>query len=206
MDDESIQLVGANSKRWRNTEIGYLILVFAVLDAALVLFVPIIVYNRLVRMRNRVQNAWSDIDIQLKRRHDLVPNLVEAVRSYMQYERETLEDVTRARSQVMASGTDPGARIPAEMMLTSAIGNLLVRSEKYPDLRAAQNFQLLQEQLSSTENRIAYARQFYNESVRQYNTAQATFPSRLLAGPLGFSPASMFAAEASERAATKVEL
>jgi LemA protein len=163
-------------------------------------FVPIIVYNRLVRMQNRVQNAWSDIDIQLKRRHDLVPNLVETVRGYMQHEREALEEVTRARSQAMASGTDLGTRIPAEMLLTGAIGNVFLRSEKYPDLRAAQNFQLLQEQLTSTENRIAYARQFYNESVRQFNTAQATFPCRLLAGPLGFSPASMFTAEASERA------
>ena len=173
-----------------------------ILLAASVLFLFFVaaIYNRLVRLRNRVQNAWSDIDVQLKRRHDLVPNLVEAVRGYMDHERATLEEVTRARSQAMASGPDLSARIPAEMLLGGAIGNLFARAENYPSLRAAQNFQLLQEQIASTENRIAYARQFYNESVRQYNTVQATFPQNLLAGAFCFSRAPMFTAEAAERA------
>jgi len=172
-----------------------------ILLAASVLFLFFVaaIYNRLVRLRNRVQNAWSDIDVQLKRRHDLVPNLVEAVRGYMDHERGTLEEVTRARSQAMASGPDLSARIPAEMLLGGAIGNLFVRAENYPSLRAAQNFQILQEQIASTENRIAYARQFYNESVRQYNTVQATFPQNLLAGAFGFTPATLFAASAGDR-------
>jgi LemA protein len=166
----------------------------------LLLFIAVL-YNRLVRLRNRVLNAWSDIDVQLKRRHDLVPNLVEAAQGYMQHERDTLEAVTRARSQAVASGGDLGARIPAEVLLSGALGNLFLRSENYPQLRAAQNFQLLQEQLTSTENRIAYARQFFNECVRQYNTAQAAFPLNLLAGLFGFSSATLFAVQTEERAA-----
>jgi LemA protein len=165
----------------------------------LILLFTVAIFNRLVRLRNRLQNAWSDIDVQLKRRHDVVPNLVEAARGYMQHERATLEEVTRARSQAVASAADPGARIPAEMLLSGAIGNLFLRSENYPQLRAAQNFQLLQEQLTSTENRIAYARQFYNECVRQYNTSLAAFPQNLLATLFGFSPAALFGAEAADR-------
>lgn len=176
-------------------------MIYVALAIAVVLLLFIAaVYNRLVRLRNRMQNAWSDIDVQLKRRHDLVPNLVEAARGYMQHERETLEDVTRARSQAMASGSDIGARIPAEVLLSGAIGKFFLRSENYPQLRAAENFQLLQEQITSTENRIAYARQFYNECVRQYNTAIAAFPQNVLAASFGFSPAMLFAAEATERA------
>jgi LemA protein len=151
-----------------------------------------------VRLRNRIQGAWSDIDVQLKRRHDLVPNLVEAARGYMQHERETLEEVTKARSQAVASDAELGVRISAEMLLGSAIGNFFLRSENYPQLRAAENFKLLQEQMTSTENRIAYARQFYNECVRQYNSARATFPQNLLAGAFDFSPATLFQAEAAE--------
>jgi LemA protein len=172
----------------------------AIAVIALLLLCIAVIYNRLVRLRNRMQNAWSDIDVQLKRRHDLVPNLVEAARGYMQHERETLEEVTKARSEAMASGADLGARIPAEVLLSGAIGNLFLRSENYPQLRAAENFKLLQEQLTSTENRIAYARQFYNECVRLYNTTQAAFPQNLLAISIGFSPATLFAAEAADRA------
>jgi LemA protein len=175
-------------------------MIYAVL-ALVVLFLlfAVVIFNRLVRLRNRLQNAWSDIDVQLQRRHDLVPNLVEAARGYMQHERETLEEVTRARSQAVASDADPRVRVPAEMLLSGAIGNLLLRSENYPQLRAAQNFQLLQEQITSTENRIAYARQFYNECVRQYNTSLAAFPQNLLAALFGFSPAVLFGAEAADR-------
>src|SRR5215469_13770522 len=156
-------------------------------------------YNRLVRLRNRVQNAWSDVDVQLKRRHDLVPNLVETVRGYMQHERQTLEAVTSARAQAMTTGAGISARAVAEMALTGAVGNLFAVAERYPALRAAQNFTLLQEQLTTTENRIAFARQYYNESVMQYNTAIATFPRNLIAGAMGFSAAMLFAAEAGDR-------
>ena len=163
-------------------------------------------YNRLVRLRNRVQNAWSDVDVQLKRRHDLVPNLVETVGGYAAHERQTLEAVTSARAQAIASGANIGARAVAELALTGAVGNLFAVAERYPTLRAAQNFTLLQEQLNSTENRIAFARQFYNESVMQYNTAIATFPRNLLAGAMGFTRATMFAAEAGDRSNIAVKV
>lgn len=171
--------------------------VFVGFVAVLVLLVW--TYNRLVRLRNRVQNAWSDVDVQLKRRHDLVPNLVETVRGYAAHERQTLEAVTSARTQAMATGADIGARAVAELALTGAVGNLFAVAERYPTLRAAQNFTLLQEQLTSTENRIAFARQFYNESVLQYNTAIATLPRNLVAGAMGFTRATLFAAEAADR-------
>src|SRR5262249_52188959 len=163
---------------------------------ALVLVLLIWTYNRLVRLRNRVLNAWSDVDVQLKRRHDLIPGLVETVRGYMGHERQTLEAVTSARAQAMTAGAPIAARVVAETALTGAVGNLFAVAEHYPTLKAASNFTLLQEQLNSTENCIAFARQFYNESVMQYNTAIATFPRNLIAGAMGFSRATMFAAEA----------
>jgi LemA protein len=181
---------------------SYAIVILVV--AALLLFLLIRTYNRLIKMRNRVQNAWSDVDVQLKRRHDLVPNLVETVRGYMGHERQTLEAVTSARAQAIASGASIGARAVAELALTGAVGNLFAVAERYPTLHAAQNFTLLQEQLTSTENCIAFARQFYNESVMQYNTAIATFPRNLVAGAMGFSSAAMFAAEAGDRANVQV--
>ena len=183
-------------QKWRSPDIAFIVLAASVL----LIFITVAAYNRLVSLRNRMQNAWSDIDIQLKRRHDLVPNLVEAARGYMQHERETLEQVTSARSQAVASGSDLSARIPAEMLLSGALGNLFLRSENYPQLRATKNFQLLEEQITSTENCIAYARQFYNECARRYNTALAIFPQNLLAAACGFSQATLFAPEAAERA------
>jgi LemA protein len=178
-------------------QISYAIAILII--AALLLFMLVHTYNRFIRMRNRVQNAWSDVDVQLKRRHDLVPNLVEAVRGYAGHERQTLEAVTAARAQAMASGTGIAERAVAEMALTGAVGNLFAVVERYPALHAAENFGLLQEQLTSTENRIAFARQFYNESVLQYNTAIASFPNNLVAGTMGFSAATMFAAETGDR-------
>jgi len=156
-------------------------------------------YNRLVRLRNRVQNAWSDVDVQLKRRHDLIPGLVETVRGYMAHERQTLEAVTSARAQAMTAGAPIAARVVAEAALSGAVGNLFAVAERYPTLKAASNFSLLQEQLNSTENCIAFARQFYNESVMQYNTAIATFPRNVVAGAMGFTRATLFAAEAGDR-------
>jgi LemA protein len=171
--------------------------------AAVLLFLLLKTYNSLVRMRNIVRNGWSDIDVQLTRRHDLVPNLVESVRGYMTHERETLEAVTRARSQAMTMGASLATRAAAEMALGGAVGNLFAVAERYPTLKASQQFLLLQEQLTSTENRIAFARQHYNESVRQYNTSLAEFPRNLLAGMMGFAPAALFAADAGDRASVE---
>lgn len=184
-------------------EISYSVVLFVV--AALLLFLLVRTYNRLVRLRNRLQNSWSDVDVQLKRRHDLVPNLVETVRGYMTHERQTLDAVTSARSQALTAGANIAVRAIAETALTGAVGNLFARAEAYPQLHAAQNFTLLQEQLTSTENRIAFARQCYNDFVREYNTAVATFPRNLVAGLLGFSSATMFAAEAEDRANVAVK-
>jgi LemA protein len=177
----------------------------AVVVAAVLLLWIVTGFNALVALRTRVQNAWAEMDVQLKRRHDLIPNLVEAVRAYMQHERSTFEAVTQARAQAMAaSGGSVQQRSAAESVLTAALGNLFAVAENYPQMRAIESVMLLQEQLTSTENRIAYARQFYNDEVMKYNTAQSTFPRNLLARPLGFSPAAMFVAADAERANVQV--
>jgi LemA protein len=181
-------------------------LIVVIAAAALVLTFLLITYNGMVRMRNNLRTAWSDIDVQLTRRHDLIPNLVESVKGYMAHERQTLEAVTQARSQAMSAGGDIPSRGIAEMALTGAVNNLLAASERYPDLKASENFMLLQEQLTSTENRIAFARQHYNETVRQFNTAFAEFPRNVVASMFGFGQAPMFATEAGEKAAAKVNL
>ncbi len=183
---------------------GSVALILIVAIAALALIFLLSTYNGLVRMRNNLRNAWSDIDVQLTRRHDLIPNLVESVKGYMGHERQTLEAVTQARSNAMNAGSDIPTRSIAEMALTGAVNNLLVTAERYPDLKASDNFTLLQEQLTSTENRIAFARQHYNETVRQFNTAIAEFPRNIVAGMFGFTQAPMFAAEAGERADVQV--
>jgi LemA protein len=163
-------------------------------------------YNGLISMRNNLHNAWSDIDVQLTRRHDLVPNLVESVKGYMTHERQTLEAVTAARSSAMQTGGDIVTRGVAEMALGNAVGNLLAKSENYPELKASQNFILLQEQITSTENRIAFARQHYNETVRQFNTKIAEFPDNLIAGPFGFVPEKLFVMDAGDRANVAVKI
>ena len=182
-----------------------LALIVIIAIAAVLLLFLLTTYNRLVRMRNNLRNAWSDIDVQLTRRHELVPNLVESVKGYMTHERQTLEAVTQSRSNAMRSGADIATRGMAEMALTGAVNNLLATAERYPDLKASQNFMLLQEQLTSTENRIAFARQHYNETVRQFNTAIAEFPRNVVAGMFGFSTAPMFAAEVGDRANVQVQ-
>ena len=163
-------------------------------------------FNGLVRLRTRVQNAWADIDVQLKRRHDLIPNLIETVRGYMQHERSTIEAVTQARAQAISAGSNVAQRSTAESLLTAALGNLLAVVENYPQLRAVENMQILQEQLTSTENRIAFARQFYNDEVMKYNTRCSTFPRNLITGMLGFSFATMFAATDADRASVQVAI
>jgi len=162
-------------------------------------------FNKLVVQRTRVQNAWAEIDVQLKRRHDLIPNLVEAVRGYMEHERVTLESVTQARAQALAAGKNVRQRSDAEAALTAALGKFFAVAENYPQLRAVESVQLLQEQLTSTENRIAYARQFYNDEVMDYNAARSTFPRNLFAGLLGFSPSAMFTAADADRANVQVK-
>lgn len=186
---------------------GSTIIIIAVAVAIAILFWFVSTFNSLVALRVRVQNAWSDIDVQLKRRHDLIPNLVSAVQGYMTHERSTLEAVTQARTRAVASaGGTVVDRAQAESVLTGALSNLFAVAEQYPQLRAIESVQLLQEQLTSTENRIAYARQFYNDEVMKFNTAQATFPRNLFAGMFGFSPSTMFAAQESERANVKVSV
>jgi LemA protein len=165
----------------------------------------VILYNGLVGRRNRVQNAWSQIDVQLKRRHDLIPNLVNAVKGFMAHERDVLERVTDARASAIAAGNDVAARAAAENSLSQAVRSMFAVAEAYPNLRANENMLALQEELSSTENRIGFARQFYNDSVMEYNTAQQTFPAVLFASALGFQTATLFVIdEPGERAVPTV--
>jgi LemA protein len=171
-----------------------------VIVAAIVIAAGVMIYNGLVGLRNRVQNAWSQIDVQLKRRHDLIPNLVNSVKGYMAHEHGIMERVTQARANAIAAGNDVTARAEAENQLTGAMRSLFAVAEAYPALRANENMLALQEELSSTENRIAFSRQFYNDSVMEYNTAQQQFPAVLFAAALGFKPSDPFAIEvASER-------
>ena len=166
----------------------------------------IVTYNGLVSRRNQVKNAWSQIDVQLKRRHDLIPNLVNAVRGYMDFEQRVLERVTSARAAAIAAGDNVAQRSAAENQLTSALRSVFAVSEAYPELRASENMQQLQEELSSTENRVAYSRQHYNDAVMAYNTARETFPAVLVSTPLGFSPAELYQLDAAapERAVPEV--
>jgi len=172
----------------------------------ILIIVFIVTYNRLVRLRNQVKNAWAQIDVQLKRRHDLIPNLIETVKGYMKYERETLEAITKARNlaqQVASSG--PAVRAKAETELSSALARLLAVVENYPDLKANQNFLALQEELTSTENKISFSRQYYNDSVLMYNNRTQMFPSNMVASMTGFKASEFFEVSvAGEREAPKV--
>lgn len=155
------------------------------------------IYNGLVRRRNEKDNAWSQIDVQLKRRHDLIPNLVETVKGYAKHERETLDAVIQARNQAV-SAQGPAASGAAEGVLGAALGRLFALAEAYPDLKANQNFLGLQEELSSTENRIGFARQAYNDAATRYNNAREVFPANVISG--GFAKAELFEIEVkSER-------
>jgi len=167
--------------------------------------IAIWLYNSLVGLRNQVKNAWAQIDVQLKRRHDLVPNLVGAVKGYMQHEREIFERVSEARTRAMnAAGAAQVGQ--AEGQLSQAVGRLIAVMERYPDLKANQNVLALQEELVSTENRIGFARQLYNDMAARFNTRQQVFPLNLVAGALGFRPAEFFEMEAAERAVPRVDL
>ncbi|QQS37238.1 MAG: LemA family protein [Ignavibacteriales bacterium] len=151
----------------------------------IVIFYLISIYNSLVALRNQVKNAWSQIDVQLKRRHDLIPNLIETVKGYVKHEKETLENITRYRSQAMGAGTI-SEKSKAEGLLSGALGQLNVVVENYPDLKANQNFLALQEELTSTENKISFSRQSYNDQVLFYNNKIEMFPSNIIAGMFKF--------------------
>jgi LemA protein len=187
---------------------------FAIVIALIVWAIAI--YNGLVALRNRFKNAFAQIDVQLKRRYDLIPNLVEAVKGYLQHERQTLEAVVQARGNAVSAAQraaaapgDPAAMqglAQAEGVLGGALGRLLAVFESYPDLKANQNVLALQEELTSTENKIAFARQAYNDSVMQYNTKRESFPDNIFAGVFSFTPAELLQATESgeQRAAPKV--
>lgn len=189
-----------------------------ILLGAVVLLVAFLVgiYNRLVTLRNRFRNAFAQIDVQLKRRYDLIPNLVETAKGYMKHERETLEAVIQARSHAMGAekraAADPGEAgamkglMGAEAALTGAMGRLFAVMESYPDLKANQNMAQLQEELTSTENRIAFARQAYNDAVMTYNTSRERVPNVMVANTMGFQQARLFEIEVeAEREAPKVQ-
>ena len=189
-----------------------LVVVSAIVAFALVAIAGI--YNRLVVLRNRFRNAFAQIDVQLKRRHDLIPNLVEAVKGYMQHERETLTAVIEARNQARQAEQQAAGQVGeaaamqqlsvAERMLGGALGRMLALVDSYPDLKANQNTLQLQEELGSTENKIAFARQAYNDAVMVYNTQLETFPTVLLAGLFGFRRAELFAVQSPDERVSPV--
>jgi len=196
---------------------GPVLIVLGVLFVVALVLIAFVVgiYNKLVGLRNRYKNSFAQIDVQLKRRNDLIPNLVETAKGYMQHERETLEAVIQARNQAVSAGqkaaSDPGNADAmnqlngAESMLSGALGRLFALSEAYPDLKANQNMLALQQELTSTENKIAFARQAFNDSVMRYNTQRETFPAILFAGMLNFQEAQLFEVSSpEEREAPKV--
>jgi LemA protein len=184
--------------------VAVVILVIVLVAVAVVaVFSFIMIYNGLVRSRLRVREAWSGIDVQLKRRASLIPNLVETVKGYASHERETLENVTAARARLQQAGT-PAQAAEANNMLTQTLRSLFAVAEQYPDLKANQNFLELQRELSDIEEKIAYARQFYNTNVLSYNAKTETFPSVIFANLFGFQPSEFFEAEETAREDVKV--
>ena len=181
---------------------GWIIVVIVVL----VVIWLVLTYNGLVTLRNRTQEAWSEIDVELKRRHDLIPNLVQTAQGYMGHERGTLEAVTNARAGAVAAGAsgDPAKIGAAENMLTQSLRSLFAVSENYPDLKAIAAFTNLQEQLTATEDKIEFSRRFYNGNVRDYNIKLQTLPTSLIAGVLGFKAFGFFQADESDRAVPQV--
>ena len=179
-------------------------MVFLIILVAIVAWI-VFAYNRLVSLRNQVDNAWRQIDVQLKRRHDLIPNLVEAVKGYMQFERDTLTQVVEARAKAV-SAPDQASRMAAENQITAGLGKLLAVMENYPQLKADENVLKLQEELTTTENQLAFARQAYNDVVLDLNTRIQTFPSNIIANNFGFHAADYFKGAPEEQAVPKVDL
>jgi LemA protein len=184
-----------------------LIVVLVGLGLFLVIALAVVagMYNGLVRLRNEAKNAWAQIDVQLKRRHDLIPNLVNTVKGYATHEQKTLENVIAARNAAVGAGTIDD-KIKAEGALTGALSRLMVVMEQYPDLKANQNFLALQEELTSTENKLGFSRQAYNDASTQYNNKIEVFPSNILAGMFQFKPSTLFeVADQKEREAPEVK-
>ncbi len=193
-----------------------MIAVLVILGILLVIFFAVMgIYNALVTLRNRFKNSFAQIDVQLKRRYDLIPNLVETVKGYLKHESETLENVVKARNQAISAGqaasadpADPAAMnnlVKAEGQLGGALSRLMVVVEQYPDLKANQNMMMLQEELTSTENKVAFARQQFNDAATLYNTKRETFPSNIVAGMFNFQEATLFVVDTpDERVAPKV--
>ena len=182
--------------------IWIVIIIVAVLAFLALLLVYL--YNKLVRLRNRTQNAWAQVDVQLRRRYDLIPNLVESVKGYASHERETFEEVTRARTAAQQAKTVP-EQAQAENALTAAIGRLFAVAEAYPQLRATENFQQLQQQLTDVEQKIAVSRQVFNDTVLTYNNAIQTVPTNIIAGMFSFEPRTFFEIEDPAREAPRVQ-
>ncbi len=180
------------------------VIVIVVAAVALILLFLVWMYNRLVRLRNRTQNAWAQVNVQLRRRYDLIPNLVESVKGYAAHERGTFDEVTRARTAAQQAQTVP-EQAQAENVLTAAIGRLFAVAEAYPQLRATENFQQLQEQLSDTEQKIAVSRQVYNDTVLTYNNGLQTVPTNIVAGLFHFEPRTFFEIEDPVREAPRVQ-
>ena len=175
---------------------------------ALIVIIPlwgVLLYNKLVNLKNQVKNAWRQIDVQLKRRHDLIPNLVEVVKDYMSYEQETLEKVIQARNQAV-NATNTEEAIAAEGILSGMMGKLFALMENYPDLKANESTARLMEELSATENKISFSRQFYNDSAMALNNGVEMFPSNIVAGMFNFKPATYFEVVEAETATPKVDL
>lgn len=177
--------------------------ILAIAGALIVLWV-ISTYNRMRKISNRVDNSWSQVDVQLKRRYDLIPNLVETVKGYASHEKETLENVTRARAMGIEAKSVP-EQAQAENMITQALRQLFAVAEAYPDLKASDNFMALQEELAGTEGKIAFARQFYNDTVLKYNNTIQVFPNLIVAGAFGFEPREYFEIDEGSRGPVKVE-
>ena len=178
------------------------VLIVVVIVVAVVLGGGVLAFNGLVRRRNRTQEAWSEIDVELKRRHDLIPNLIETVKGYAAHEQGTFEALTAARAGAITAGAtgDPAKIAPAENMLSQSLRSLFAVAENYPQLRAVESFLQLQEQLTTTEDKLEYARRHYNTSARDFNIALQTFPRNLIAGPFGFHAVGFFQTDEAERA------
>jgi len=170
----------------------------------LLAIIAVVAYNGLIRGRNQVENSWSQIDVQLKRRIDLIPNLVETVKAYAAHEKETLDAVIRARNAAIAAPSDPHAQAAADNMMTGALRQVFALSESYPDLKANQNFLALQEELTATEGRVAYARQFYNDTVLNYNNKLQAFPTVIFANMMKFQRREYFEADEAAREVPKI--
>jgi len=184
-------------------------MIVGVILIVLLLLIPVFmvvgIYNALIKLRNRVKNAWSQIDVQLKRRYDLIPNLVETAKGYLKHEREVLENVTKARTQAIKIDEGVAQQAKAENFLSQTLRSLFAVVENYPDLKASRNMLAVQEELTSTENKISFARQHYNDSVMKFNTKIEIFPSNIVAGMFSFKQEEFFEVEEEERKAVKVK-